>query len=355
MKRIILIPVLIIMMLTMVSCAGINGKNAENAEYKIAMIADIENLEDGSFVQATWNSIEEFSNTNGVSSKCYTPKESTKEAYGAIIEKAVENKAEIIIMAGSNFETILFSTQSKYPDVNFLLIDGVPHDAGGTYGTAPNTIGVIFAEEEAGYLAGYSAVKEGYTKIAFMGGKDTPPVKRYGYGFVQGAASAADELELKVELRYKYTGTFDESEDVQKLATKWYEDGIQVIFACGGAMGKSVIDAAEDANGKVIGVDVDQSYMSNTVITSAMKNIDPVITDMLKSYVDGKFVGGTAFNYSAKNHGIGLEMDNAKFKKFNEDDYDKVFNQLKNNKLQLKKDTSVNSIKDLTGEWITIK
>ena len=355
MKRIVLTMLLIIMTVTMLSCTGSSDKDSKNGEYEIAMIVDAEDIQSGCFSQKTWDCIKEFSSSYGISSKRYKAEESTKEAYGKTIDEAIANKAGIVIMSGSKFENVLFSTQSKYPDVKFLLIDGVPHDEGGIYGTAPNTIGVLFAEEEAGYLAGYSAVKEGFVDIAFLGGMETPGVKRYGYGFVQGAASAASELEQKIELRYDYAGTSEQSEDVRQQAAKWYEEGTQVIFTCGGAISQSVMDATRGINGKVIGADIDQSNLSDAVITSAVKNIEPVITDMLKNYVNGKFVGGTAFNYTAKNDGIGLHMDNAKFKKFTKEDYNKVYNLLKNDKIKLKKDTSVNSVKDLTGEWITIK
>ena len=355
MKRIIFVILLIVMVLTMVSCGESSDNDSKNAEYKIAMIVDATDMQNGSFSQETWDYIKAFSNSNSVSAKRYKSDESSKEAYSKTIDKAIANKAEIIIMTGSKFETALFSTQSKYPDVKFLLIDGIPHDEGQTYGTAPNTIGVLFAEEEAGYLAGSAAVKDGFTNIAFLGGNEEPGVKRYGYGFVQGAASAASELEQKVELRYGYAGTSEQSEDVRQKAAEWYEDGTEIIFTCGGAVTQSVMDATVGTNGKVIGADVDQSKMSGSVVTSAVKNIEPVITDMLKNYVNENFVGGTAFNYTAKNDGIGLQMDGAKFKKFNKEDYEKVYNQLKNNKIQLKKDTSVDSVKELTGEWITLK
>ena len=116
----------------------------------------------------------------------------------------------MIILPGANFETTAYAAQSAYPDVYFLIIDGVPHDGNDNYATSANTVSIIFAEEEAGYLAGYAAVKEGYKNLGFMGGQELPSVKRYGYGFVQGAAAAAAENEEKVTVRYNYNGHFDE-------------------------------------------------------------------------------------------------------------------------------------------------
>ena len=360
MKRIVSVLICVAMLSGLASCAG--GKTEEEKPqeekekfYEIAMIADGSEVEDGSFTQVTWRAIKGFADENGLAAKCYKPEESTKEAYLAAVEKAIARKAEIIVMAGSNFETTVYSAQEAYPETYFLLLDGVPHDGEDTYTMASNTIGMIFAEEEAGYLAGYAAVKEGYKKLAFLGGKAFPAVKRYGYGFVQGAAAAAAETETKVELRYDYAGTFEESENAEKLAAGWYKDGTQVIFACGGAMGKSVMKAAEKGNGKVIGVDVDQSYLSETVITSAKKEISTAVKDILKTYANGRFIGGTAFNYAARNDGVSLEMENAQLDKFTVDDYKKVMKALENGEIQLKKDTGVDSVNYLAGEWVTIR
>lgn len=353
MKRTLFVLVILTALVFMVSCG--TEKAQEPAEFEVAMIADSSEITDGSFAQCTWESVENFAGTNGLSSKCYTPEESSKEGYMTCIENAVNNKAKIIVLAGSNFETAVFSAQSMYPDVYFLLIDGVPHDTGGKYGAAANTIGVLFAEEQAGYMAGYAAVMDGYKQLGFMGGKSLPAVKRYGYGFVQGAADAAQKLEEKVEITYKYMETFEPSEEVGNEASKWYEDGVEVIFACGGGLGTAVMDAAEKAGGKVIGADTDQSHLSGSVITSAQKDIDTVVNDMLENYVDEKYVGGTAFNYTAQNGGVSLQIENAKFRSFSKNDYDKLFKKLENGNIELKKDTSVDSVKELTGEWVTIK
>lgn len=341
-------------MIGLCACGG-SEKPEEPKEYEIAMIADSSKIEDGSFTQCAWESVEAFASANALTANCFKPEESTKEAYMAAIENAINKKAKMIVLAGSNFETTAYSAQSEYPEVCFLLIDGVPHNSDDKYKTESNTIGVIFAEEQAGYLAGYAAVKEGYKKLGFMGGKSLPPVKRYGYGFVQGAADAASELEKKVEISYEYMDTFEASDEVKAEAAKWYEDGIKVIFACGGAMGNSVMAAADECGGKVIGVDTDQSGLSESVITSAQKDISVVINDMLDNYVDGKFYGGTAFNYTVENGGVSLQMENAKLTKFSQSDYEKIYKKLANDKIELKKDTGADSVKELTGEWVTIK
>jgi basic membrane protein A len=318
------------------------------------MIVDGDTVNDGSFNEATWESITSYAAEHDMEYKYYKNPDSTKDEYLASIETATSEGAKIIVLTGSNFETTVYEAQSTYSDVDFLILDGVPNDGKTKYATTSNTVSIIFAEEESGYLAGYAAVMDGYTKLGFMGGKNLPSIKRYGYGFIQGAAQAAADKETKIEMRYTYTESLDESDDIKDKAAKWYEDGTEVIFTAGGSMNKSVMSAAEEAGGKVIGSDVDQSSLSSSVITSAKKDVGTAVTKVLKSYGDGNFVGGTAFNYAAKNNGVSLEIDNAGFNIFTEDDYNKIFKKLSGGKIEVLKDTQVKKVKDLAGSWITL-
>lgn len=199
---------------------------------------------------------------------------------------------------------------------------------------------ILFQEDEAGFLAGYAAVKDGYTKLGFMGGMAVPAVIRFGYGFVQGADYAANELGLdSVEISYNYTGGFDATPEVQALAASWYGAGTELIFGCGGGVGNSVMAAAE-ANGKaVIGVDVDQSPESDTVITSAMKKLSVSVYDGIKAVYDNAFEGGKTTTFTAANDGVGLPMETSKFKTFSSDDYDSIFAKLAGGEIEIKNDT----------------
>lgn len=134
---------------------------------------------------------------------------------------------------------------------------------------------ITYQEEQAGYLAGYATVKDGYTKLGFLGGIAVPAVVRYGYGFVQGAEAAAEEMGVDVSMKYWYSGSFTANDDIKARMDSWYADGTEVIFSCGGGIYSSAISAAEaSANGgKIIGVDVDQSADGEMVITSATKSL----------------------------------------------------------------------------------
>ena len=356
MKRmIIIVMMMIIAVMIFASCGKKEEKKSDESGCEIAVISETSKLREGSVSKEAWHSAELFAKRNDMTACIYRPEESSDEGYMAAIKKAVDDGAAMVILPGSSFDVIAYQMQTSYPDVKFLLVDGVSHDGNGKYGTGANTVDVIFSEEEAGYLAGYAAVEDGYTKLGFIGGGDAPAVKRYGYGFVQGAAAAAEKSEIKVEMKYIYAGSSDNTEESRELAAGWYKNGTEVIFVCSGDITESVVAAAEKNQGMVIGADVDKSSLSDTVITTAEKCINVAVDDILENYMNEKFVGGTAFNYAAKNDGVALELENSRFSSFSEDDYKKVFKKLKNGDIELKKDTSVKAVSELTGEWITIK
>ena len=193
------------------------------------------------------------------------------------IDLAVSAGAKLVITPNYLFEAAVYKAQDMHPNVSFVLLDGTPQD--GTYTDfriEKNVYSVLYAEEQAGFLAGYAIVKEGYTNLGVMGGIAVPPVIRFGYGFVQGANYAAKELKMptgSIKINYTYVGSFNATPENQTLATSWYQNGVQVIFAPAGGAGNSVMSAAENNNGLVIGVDIDKSFESHTVITSAIKMI----------------------------------------------------------------------------------
>ncbi|MBQ0079189.1 MAG: BMP family ABC transporter substrate-binding protein [Eubacterium sp.] len=354
-KLALLFAFVMVMALTFTSCGQSAPAQEEDLPTEIAMIIDGETVNDGSFNQVTWESIKKYCSEKNIGCSYYDAQKPTKDVYLEAIDHAVEDGNKLIVMSGVQFEETVFEAQAKYEDTYFLLIDGLPHDSNDNYEAGSNTIGVLFSEEEAGYLAGFAAVADGYKNIGFMGGMEVPSVQRYGYGFVQGASDAADQLNVDVKVQYAYSGTFSADENVQNDVEEWYKNGTEVVFACGGNMNRSVIAAAENHHGKVIGVDTDQSGLSETIITSAEKNLGEAVENVLKNYARGSFGGGSAFNYGARNDGVALEMVNARFNTFSGDQYDQVLSKLKEGDIKLKKDTDVESVKELAGKHVKLQ
>ncbi len=312
--------------------------------YEIALITDKGNIDDKSFNQGSWEGVVAFAKENKISHKYYKPEDATDAAYLAAIELAISGGAKVVVTPGYLFEVAVYQAQTKYPNVKFILLDGKPHTADyKTYKTESNVASIMYAEEQAGYLAGYAIVKDGYTKLGFMGGMAVPAVQAFGYGFLQGAEAAAAELELAddaVSVIYHYTGDFAETDTNKAFSKTMYQEGVEVIFACGGSVGKSVMAAAAETGKKVIGVDVDQRYDSDTVITSAMKGLGTSVIQVLDSIYNKNtwdtFAGDTTY-FKASNNGIGLptivigdETANAfdRFNKFDKSAYDAVFAKL---------------------------
>ncbi len=328
---------------------------------EIAMVTDIGTIDDKSFNQGTWEGIKEYAEANDKTFHYYQPTGQSTEIYLDYIEQAVNGGAKIVVTPGYLFEAPVYQAQDMYPDVSFILIDGNPNDGdwnqegGAKYRTEKNTVGIVFAEEQAGFLAGYAAVKDGYKKLGFMGGLAVPAVIRFGYGFVQGAEYAAKEMEIdEITINYQYVNSFLPTPEVQTLAAGWYADGVEVIFACAGGAGNSVMAAAEAANAKVIGVDVDQSGESETVITSATKGLAAAVIKALGEYYDDKFPGGEAVVMDAKLDGVGLPMETSRFNTFTQEDYDAIFKKLVDGDVEIKKDSDVESVTEIEVEAVKV-
>ncbi len=321
---------------------------------ELALITDVGTINDKSFNQGTWEGLEKYAKENKKSYKYYKPAEKSDDAYLSSIDQAIKAGAKVVVCPGFLFEKPIFTAQTQYPDVKFILVDGIPNPGDYTkVKIEANTESIFYAEEQAGFLAGYAAVKDGYKKLGFMGGIAVPAVVRYGYGFVQGVDAAAKEMGLKkgdVDVKYTYVGNFDASPENQTKAASWYADGTEVIFACGGSVGNSVMKAADIAKKKVIGVDVDQASESKSVITSAMKNLGKSVYDSLANYYANKFEGGKSVVLDAKVEGVGLPMKTSKFEKFDKAAYDAIFAKLVAGEITLKKDTDAKDVKGIPVE-----
>lgn len=364
-KKMLCLVLALAMTLTFVACGG-SASSAPAASSKpasseagstategaeIAMITDKGDINDKSFNQGTWEGVKAYADANGKTCQYYKPADATNDEYVNSIEQAIQNGAKVVVTPGFLFEVPIYTVQEKYPDVSFILIDGNPHnDDYSDFKTADNTVGITFSEEQVGYLAGYAAVKDGNTKLGFLGGQPVPAVVRYGYGFVQGADAAAKEMGVDIEMMYTNTDGFAATPEAQAMAASWYKNGTTIIFACGGSVGNSVMAAAEAEGGKVIGVDVDQSSESATVVSSAMKGLAAAVQQMLEKYYANEFPGGQNLNLGAAENALGLPMETSKFEKFTEEDYKALFESLASGKVTLQKDTDAESADKLKAE-----
>ncbi len=329
----------------------------EQVDYEIAMLSNTSGIEDGSFNQAVWKGIEDFVEEEPVSYKHYMTGEDTTSAYLRTIEQASDSGAKFVIAAGADFGNAVYEAQEEHPELSFILVDGQPYSKSPSDAVVEkNTLALLFAEEQAGFLAGYAAVKEGYRKLGFIGGKELSPVQSFGCGFIQGAREAAEEEELQgIAIAYTYADTFQQDEQVEQLANKWYSAGTELIFSCAGGAGRSIIRAAEKTGGKVIGSDTDQSHQSESVVLSAVKNLDESICDILQTYYgENEFAGGQTITLNAENEGIGLSMDTSRMKHFTSREYDEIYRKLAEGKMKVEKD-GIEDVQALSDDRVQVE
>ena len=302
----------------------------------VAFVTDVGNIDDQSFNQYTWAGVQQFCQDNGLTANYYKPSEDSDAARLEQMDNAVKDGAKVVVMAGYLFAASLDEAQKKYPDVSFLALDV---STGDLAEPASNTALITYKEEQAGYLAGYAAVTDGYKELGFLGGMAVPAVVRYGYGFVQGAEQAAKDAGVSdVHIKYWYSGSFVATDDIKAKMDSWYSEGTEVVFACGGSICNSCLAAAQANSGKMIGVDVDQSNLDPCVITSAMKALsNSVIVTLTDAKSNGwKFsdaYAGKETTLGAAEDCVGLPMESSQFTTFTQDQYDKLFGSLEDGSL----------------------
>ena len=348
-------------------------------EYKIAMITDYGDITDQSFNQTTYEACKAFAEDNSIEFSYFKPAGDNTADRVAMIEKAVNDGFNVIVMPGYAFGGAIVEAAPEFPDVKFIALDVAAGDlletavakAGEAYDYTPenwdlnkyvdmsNVYCAVYQEELCGYMAGYAAVKLGYKNLGFLGGMSVPAVVRYGYGFVQGVDAAAADLGLTdVKLNYIYGGQFFGDADITAVMDTWYQGGTEVVFACGGGIYTSAVDAAKKANAKVIGVDVDQAGViakyagvDGMTVTSAMKGLYPATDDTLTDViVNGnwdKYVGKIATlglvsgtdpeaNYVQIPMGDGTQWSDS----FTQDDYKAMVKDMFDGKITVSNDTT---------------
>ncbi len=328
--------------LSLIAVFGMSSCETNDESIDIAMVTDVGNIDDGSFNQFTYEGVKQFASENNLKQAYFKPSEDSTTARVASIEQAISRGAKVIVCPGYLFEASIYEVQDKHPEVAFLLLDGEPHEEDNynadAYKTSSNTHNILYKEYEPGFLLGYAAVKDGYRHLAFEGGMKGNAVIKYGWGYLSGILSAANELKVNVEVEYDYSGTFNPDDKIVTRCDGWYSSGVEAIFTCGGKIFQSVVSSAnkDKANRKIFGVDVDQhSQAPDLVVSSAMKGLATSTMDALKAFFDndGKwpeaYAGKTA-SVGAAEDMIGLPTEEASwgFENFTVEEYEDVFDKL---------------------------
>ena len=342
MKRFLLVLVAVLAVFVLFAC----GKKAET--FEIAVVTDVGQLHDGGFNEGTYNGAKEYAEANNKTYKYYQPAngaDATDSDRIAAMQQAIENGAKVIVTPGFLQANALSTVAKDNPDVKFVFIDGWALGL-------DNVTAVSYKEEESGYLAGYAAVKDGYTKLGgtFGGGGSNAACNRFAYGYAQGAAAAAKELSKTIELKisFKYGDSFSASTELQTQISGWYTAGTEIVFSCGGSMLQSVKAAASEKEGaKIIGVDVDQASESDRIVTSAVKGLTASVKKILGEFYAGEWdskLANKTSNLGAADDATGLPTADGswRFKSFTKAEYETLFNGIKNGTIVIDNQTADN-------------
>lgn len=334
----------------------------------IAQVCDVGTIDDESFNQGCWEAVQAFGEANGLNYEYYLPSDDNDEERQTLIRNAINDGANTVVCVGYLYGPALAWASEEYPDVNFIGVDMTAADIG-TETIPENVYCITYKEEQAGYLAGYAAVKDGFTELGFLGGMAVPAVIRYGYGFVQGADAAAQEMGANIHINYWYGGAFSGDANITAKMESWYSGGTQVVFACGGGIYTSAVEAAVKYDGKVIGVDVDQNYIGvqdvesgkysyNPFVTSAMKGLNEGVTDALDHVLNGTWsnIAGTNGVYGLQEGdyvGLPTAEGSWNFSTFTVEEYEAVKEQIRSGEIVVD-DSSDDTVKPTVSENTTV-
>ena len=300
----------------------------------IALVTGASGTESGADAML-WQGVQTFASAYGYTATTQTAEGNSSADAETALRAAAESGAKLVICRGDAAATALYRIQENYPDVHYLLFDDEPHnDDYSAYKTANLVHCVLFQEEQAGYLAGYAAVIDGYTSLGFVGAREIPGIVRYGTGFLQGAEAAAEQQGETVNLKFWFADTYDENDAVTQRMADWYNGGVSLIFVSGGTLYKSAAQAAEQTGGKVIAGDTNVTALSDSILASAVKCYNAAVQRQLYEFF-------TAGSWSTQNAGqtervgitnaeVALESDTSwRLDSFTLDDYRSLYEDLR--------------------------
>ncbi|HJC03267.1 MAG TPA: BMP family ABC transporter substrate-binding protein [Candidatus Gemmiger stercoripullorum] len=290
---------------------------------------------------AVWRGVQTFAATFGYAAQSFVTQDETPEACAAVLREAAESGAELVVCRGDAMAGALFEMQRSYPTVSYLLLEGEPHSEDyASYETTINTHCVLFAVEQAGYLAGYAAVREGYTALGFVGADSMPETVRYCTGMMQGAEAAAEREGQQVRLEVWLVGSGAADDAVTARMSSWYADGVQLIVPAGGRLVESCIAAAQASGGRVLNAGWDAAALDPSVLSSTLLNYSVVTQRKLYDFFTAGNWGDQASRterLDASAAAISMPLTGWPFSRFTREDYTELYTGLYDGTLRVER------------------
>jgi basic membrane protein A and related proteins len=309
-----------------------SGGSAESTpeakKIKVGLVTDIGGLNDRSFNQLANEGFERAKSELGVEGRVLTS--SKNSDYVPNLSSLAQQKYDIVIGVGFLMAEAMETVAKKFPDTNFAIID---YPQAAMKSKPANVDGLLFKENEAGYLVGTLAglyVKDqgGDQVISSVGGQKIPPVD----GYIAGYQAGAKKANPGIKTLNGYSEDFVKQDLCKELALNQIAEGSQVVFQVAGQCGLGALDAAKEKSKQGIGVDADQGYLGSHILTSALKKVDVAVFDTVKAVQDGSFQGGTDTVFDVKSGGVGLGKVSSVGAKY-EEQVNKVMEQIKSGEI----------------------
>ena len=285
-------------------CGGGGSSTSSSGGGKpyVVLVTDINQLNDHGFNDLAYKGLKHAVRTLGIHGDVY--QSSSGQQYVPNLSQAARKKADLVISVGFDQAAAIAKVAKQFPNTHFAIIDV---DQSTLAGKPKNVEGLIFKDQEVGYITGYLAglvekSSGGKNTIGSVGGQKQPPVDRYIAGYQAGAKKA----DPSIKLLNTYSNDWVDQAKCKQAALNEIADGAGIVFQVAGGCGLGVLDAAKQQSVWGIGVDADQSYIGPQVLTSAMKRVDTSVYDTIKQVLAGKFAGGTNAVFSLKNGGVAL-------------------------------------------------
>jgi basic membrane protein A len=311
------------------SGGGTTTASTGDAKAYVVLVTDIGQLNDHGFNQLAYQGLKKAQKELGIKGDVFQSPSSSD--YVPNLATAARKGADLVISVGFDQATSIAKVAKQFPNTDFAIIDVDWNDLPGK---PKNVVGLIFKEQEVGYLAGYLAglVEKATGKsntIGSVGGQKQPPVDRYIAGYQAGARKA----DPGVKLLNGYSQEWVDQAKCKTIAQNQIAQGADIVFQVAGGCGLGVLDAAKQDNVWGIGVDADQAYIGSHVLTSAMKRVDTSVYATIQSVLDGDFKGGTNSVFSLDNQGVGLGKVSSKVPQADVDKVDEIAQQIASGKI----------------------
>lgn len=308
-KKILAFTMIAVMAVSATACGSkTSNKGSEKKEtksdIKISMVTDTGGVNDKSFNQSSWEGLQNFAEKTGAKVSYI---ESTQETdYTTNIDKQVDEGNQLVWGIGFAMANAIQEAADMNDDVNFAIVDNA-------YEEVPeNVTCVTFNAQDSSFMVGYAAGLTTKTdSVGFVGGVSSAIIDQFEYGYRAGVQYAAKELGKEIKVDAQYADSFTDAAKGKAIATAMYSNGCDIVFHAAGGVGIGVIEAAQEADKFVIGVDTDQSNLApKNVLTSALKRVDVAVANISEKFANGDKIGGQVFTYGLKDGGVGIPENN---------------------------------------------